>query len=239
MPELPELLHLCSQLQTAIIGKSYENHVVNNVRVVKKEIFIDLDNHTSIKIHLMLTGRLSIYKSNITRHTFSFKKDSSILNIYLNDQRNFAKFDIVKTNITQQISMENILLTNRTKMFHRALRLLPGIGNYLVSEICGELNVYPLTKVENVKLEMSHIIGVINRLIHDITLLGGSHKYTDLYDHNGRYIPKYYKNPDMFVINSGTQRIYTRIKDPTIRKTSSVVTRSKSRGILKPINIKP
>lgn len=215
MPELPELLVLQKQLKRLLVGYKYRRtHTTVTDIVVRGKQLIICTAPYYIYIHLKLTGHLCLQRMSNTRKTLTFIYYSDTINIYVNDNMNLATvrqtMDPPGTAYNISSSMYLDLCQVPNKQIHNALRTIPGIGNYLVSEICGLSRIYPLTLVKNVNVRK--IVNVAKTLIPKITKLGGSIYYTDLYGKPGKYIPHYYKNTDLNVIRHGKQKMYTSMR---------------------------
>lgn len=214
MPELPELTVLKRQLTELLLPCTFNDNDVLFIKVINKELVFGLMNSQAIFIHLKLSGKISLTPSGYVRSSMTFvKKDGQKITIYLSDSRNLCKVRMAE--ITDSINEYNLddiykdLVECQRKQVHIALRSIgAGIGNYLVSEICGKANVHPQAKVKDI--DIRHVANVAQELISHVISLDGSIYYEDIHGVHGGYVPKYYKNKKMHMIKYGAQHLYVR-----------------------------
>ena len=88
--------------------KNIINYKITNLRRIAKYIIIDFDNIKSVIIHLGMSGRLKIVKSNISliKHdhlVFNFEN----IKLIFNDPRRFGFVDIIKSEKISNLSYIN------------------------------------------------------------------------------------------------------------------------------------
>jgi formamidopyrimidine-DNA glycosylase len=216
MPELPELIHLSHQVKRYLHQCYYRDSKVIDVFVLGKELAIILENGKMIKIHLMLKGRLVAEPKSSYLTKIDFTTNSGeIKSLFLIDNMRIAKIthadyhDEVPLNLHDN-TIKDILLSfiNNKRTAASIILKIPGIGAYLLSEILGYSNLYPLEVLQESKVNI--IVTTMRRLIPEIVSKHGKYSYTDLYNNNGSYVPKYYENSSMNKIKYLGKIIYTK-----------------------------
>ena len=173
------------------------NSKISNIRRIAKYIIIDLNNKYSLVIHLGMSGRLKINKTNCIKdkhdHLLIFLNNFIVLT--LNDQRKFGFVDIVKTIILEKKKyMSNIgidalnpkldcqYIYDRIsksevpiKQILLNQKIISGIGNIYASEILFDAKISPLTKGRNLKISnISKLILSIRKILKKAIKFGGS-----------------------------------------------------------------
>lgn len=171
MPELPEVETLCRQLRTRAAGLKIKfltvyDAKINGVEVVRgriiqdirrsgKTILIDLDDATSLAVHLRMTGRL-LWKDNktISPHTrLRISFETAVIDLV--DARRFATVKIVATpqappatdltvHFDEQAFMERQAKRKvNIKVLLMDAKAFSGIGNIYACEILHRARISP------------------------------------------------------------------------------------------------
>jgi formamidopyrimidine-DNA glycosylase len=194
MPELAEVETLCRQLKKLVSGKAirstevFDNKlagvrnlragVVLDVKRVGKKIYIDLESHISIIIHLRMTGRL-LWRQNAVRPEHSrWKMVFEDGNVFLVDPRRFATINIDESNsekITNDLIAgfdRKVFLRNqsRRRVNIKALlmdpRAIAGIGNIYACEILHGSGISPWRKAATLsEKEWKNVFTAANRIL--------------------------------------------------------------------------
>jgi len=176
--------------------KQIINHKIKNIRRISKYIIMDFDNLKSIIIHLGMSGRLKIIKTNffLKKHDhllFEFKN----LKLIFNDPRRFGFIDIAKSDKISNISYlkklgidaldknlsEDYLFKkfNKSQVLIKQLLLnqyiVAGIGNIYASEILYDAKISPLRKGNSLKkYHIGTIVKSIRKILKKAIKYGGS-----------------------------------------------------------------
>lgn len=194
MPELPEVETLCCQLQKIIGGKAIRSTkvfddklagagnlkagIVRDVKRVGKRIHIGLDNHTSIIIHLRMTGRL-LWRQNSTRPEHSrWKMVFKDGNVFLVDPRRFATITI-GVSTSEKITNDLVAGFDHTAFLKQQARrrvniktllmdpkALAGIGNIYACEILYCSGISPYRQASSLSLkEWKRVFATAKRIL--------------------------------------------------------------------------
>jgi len=176
--------------------KNIVNYKIINLRRIAKYIVIDFDNVKSVIIHLGMSGRLKIVKSNvsITKHdhvVLKFKNHKLIFN----DPRRFGFVDIVKSENIANISyikklgidaldkqLSEDYLYNKFKSSQVLIKqlllnqyIVAGIGNIYACEILYDAKISPLRKGRSLKKShIGTILKSIRKIMKKAIKYGGS-----------------------------------------------------------------
>ena len=186
MPELPEVETLCRQLQMRIAGKKISSTEVydaklNNLKNIQgkritavkrkgKTMEINLDDGTSVQIHLRMTGRL-LWQSEKERPKHSrWKMNFEDGAIYLIDPRRFATIKIQKwendkvdNDLLVSFAREDFLAKNggrkgKIKNILMDQKAVAGIGNIYACEILYRCGIHPERTAESLNMKNWQLI---------------------------------------------------------------------------------
>ncbi|NTW26722.1 MAG: DNA-formamidopyrimidine glycosylase [Candidatus Moranbacteria bacterium] len=194
MPELPEVQTVVNDLQiltgdtiigfwsdfekaikTANLKKQIVGEKIKSIQRLSKNIVIELENSTFILLHLKMTGKLILTKSQkLTakifpekhlHHVFYLQKNGQL---NFNDIRKFATLELVDEKRFLEIkktkgldpfakdftlqNFEKIILSKKNKNIKSVLMnqtLIAGIGNIYACEIPYDAKLNPLRKIES------------------------------------------------------------------------------------------
>ena len=176
--------------------KKIINYKIINLRRITKYIIVDFDNSRSVIIHLGMSGRLQIIKTNtlIKKHDHLVFKFNNIKLIY-NDPRRFGFVDIVGSDkinniryikrlgldaLDEQLSVEYLYFKfHKSEVLVKQLLLnqyiVAGIGNIYASEILFDAKISPMIKGKNLnKYQIGTIILSIKKILKKAIKSGGS-----------------------------------------------------------------
>ena len=176
--------------------KKIINYKIINLRRIAKYIIVDFDNSRSIIIHLGMSGRLKIIKTNtlIKKHDHLVFKFNNIKLIY-NDPRRFGFVDIVGSDKINNIGYikklgidaldKNLSEEYLYEKFHKSDVLIKqlllnqyivaGIGNIYACEILYDAKISPLRKGSSLKkYQIGTIIRSIRKILNKAIKYGGS-----------------------------------------------------------------
>ena len=158
--------------------KKIINYKIINLRRIAKYVIIDFENIKSVIIHLGMSGRLKIVKSNdvLKKHDHLVFKFNN-LKLIFNDPRRFGFVDIVNLKKINNISyikrlgidaLDNKLsedylfskFKNSQVLIKQLLLnqyIVAGIGNIYACEILYDAKISPLKKGRSLKLSLIHI----------------------------------------------------------------------------------
>jgi len=184
MPELPEVETIRRQLSSKIIGKKLNGKKIVGLRRRGKVLIVDFSDHSSLIIHLKLTGQLIFngQPSRYTRKVFNFNDGSKLI---FNDARKFGWWRKIKDTkaLEKQFGPEALeisldlfkeLLCRRPNAKIKPLlmdqKFIAGIGNIYSDEILFESKVHPLRQVktwseEEIKRIQQNIKKILNKAI--------------------------------------------------------------------------
>jgi formamidopyrimidine-DNA glycosylase len=176
--------------------KNIINCKITNLRRIAKYIIIDFDNFKSVIIHLGMSGRLKIVKTNVTlnKHDHLVFKFNN-LKLIFNDPRRFGFVDIVSTKKINNISyikrlgidaLDNKLsedyLFNKFKNSQVLIKqlllnqyIVAGIGNIYACEILYDAKISPLRKGSSLKKsQIGTILRSSRKILRKAIKYGGS-----------------------------------------------------------------
>ena len=176
--------------------KNIINYKITNLRRIAKYIIIDFDNFKSVIIHLGMSGRLKIVKTNVTlnKHDHLVFKFNN-LKLIFNDPRRFGFVDISNSKKIRNISyikklgidaLDNKLsedyLFNKFKNSQVLIKqlllnqyIVAGIGNIYASEILYDAKISPFRKGKNLKKsQIGTILKSSRRILRKAIKFGGS-----------------------------------------------------------------
>lgn len=220
MPELPEVETIKRQLSRKIIGKCLGDKKIIDVRRRAKILMIDLNDGSSLAIHLKLTGQLIFNGpvSKFTRHVFKFSDGSQLI---FNDARKFGWWKMVKNTGDLEksfgpeapdvdLAIFKDLLKKRPNARIKPLlmdqKIIAGIGNIYSDEILFASRVHPLRQIktlEDKEIRLMH--SNIKRILKEAIKYGGSsvqyyldacgkkggyEKHHKVYQRDGRKCPR-------------------------------------------------
>jgi formamidopyrimidine-DNA glycosylase len=176
--------------------KNIVNYKIKNLRRIAKYIIIDFENTQSLIIHLGMSGRLKIVKSNLllNKHdhlVFKFEN----LKLIFNDPRRFGFVDITNSDKISNVSyikklgidaldkkLSTDYLYDRFKNSQVLIKqlllnqyIVAGIGNIYACEILYDAKISPLRKGSSLK--RSHIGTILKssrRILRKAIKHGGS-----------------------------------------------------------------
>ncbi|MFH1462720.1 MAG: DNA-formamidopyrimidine glycosylase [bacterium] len=209
MPELPEVETIRRQLVKKIVGKKLNGRKIIGLRRRAKILIIDFADHSSLIIHLKLTGQL-IFNGKPARHTrkvFNFEDGSRLI---FNDVRKFGWWKKVKETKTMEkdfgpealdIGQNTFkeLLSERPNTKIKTLlmdqKFIAGIGNIYSDEILFAAEVRPLRHVKTLtEKEIKGIFKNIKKILRSAIKHHGSSvkHYLDVRGRKGDYV-KYHR----------------------------------------------
>jgi len=177
--------------------KKIVNNKIINLRRIAKYVIIDFNNYHSIIIHLGMSGRLKINKTNKIRNKhehliFKFNNNSKLI---YSDPRKFGFVDLIQSdrisNLTyikklgidaldqklsedylhKKICKSNVLI----KQILLNQYIVAGIGNIYASEILFDAKISPLRKGNNLnKYQIGTIIKSTRKILKKAINSGGS-----------------------------------------------------------------
>ena len=176
--------------------KKIINYKIKRLRRIAKYIIIDFENSVSVIIHLGMSGRLKIVKSDISllKHdhlVFKFEN----LKLIFNDPRRFGFVDIIKSENINNVNYINKLgidaLDNKLSedylyfKFRRSQVLIKqlllnqyivaGIGNIYACEILYDAKISPLRKGNSLKRsQIGTILKSVRKILRKAIKYGGS-----------------------------------------------------------------
>jgi len=223
MPELPEVITIKTDLKKEIKGKilseikitqSYRklnlskdslNQIVKDVFNVGKQIIIEFENYSYISVHLGMTGRLLlnktdkyekaalIFSKNIHLYFSDIRKFGHLKNISKKDlQRDIGKLGI---NVLEPFDNENLItkLQKRKIPIKNALldqKLISGAGNIYATDALYVSKINPLTITSQLSdSEYKVLFSNLEKLLKEGILHRGSsmNRYVDLYGNPGSH----------------------------------------------------
>lgn len=175
MPEAPEINVLVTQLKQILKLPVFRDN---------KSIYIISDNSTII-IHLMLKGFLSLDKTNYSIANIQLNG----ITIFVNDSMKLATVTIVKQQLTpdKRPTFLSFCQNHPNMMIKNALmKYKMGIGKYLLKIIMKEFNCD--VKCKEMSNEMINKVKLYaDDVIKKITSLGGKNTFRDIYGTYGKY----------------------------------------------------
>ena len=176
--------------------KKIINFKIKNLRRIAKYIVIDFDNVKSVIIHLGMSGRLKIVKTNVVlnKHDHLVFKFNN-LKLIFNDPRRFGFVDIVSSEKINNISyikrlgidaLDNKLsedylfskFKNSQVLIKQLLLnqyIVAGIGNIYACEILYDAKISPLRKGSSLKRsQIGTILKSSRRILRKAIKYGGS-----------------------------------------------------------------
>jgi formamidopyrimidine-DNA glycosylase len=223
MPELPEVITIKIDLRKEILGKKLEeikitqiyrkiaftndslNQTVKDVFNIGKQIIIEFDNESYVCVHLGMTGRLLLNKTDKYEKAALIFSDNKA--IYFSDIRKFghikniSKEDLTKytfnlgVNILEPYNKKKLI--NKIKIRKIPIKnalldqsLISGIGNIYATDALYLSKISPTTKaneIEEIKYEVL-IQNIENLLKEGIAHRGSSmNRYVDLHGNPGSH----------------------------------------------------
>ena len=176
--------------------KNIINFKIINLRRIAKYVIIDFDNVKSVIIHLGMSGRLKVVKSNasLDKHDHLVFKFTN-LKLILNDPRRFGFVDVANSERLSKISyikklgidaLDNKLsedyLFNKFKNSQVLIKqlllnqyIVAGIGNIYACEILYDAKISPLRKGSSLKKsQIGTILKSIRKILIKAIKYGGS-----------------------------------------------------------------
>ena len=176
--------------------KNIINYKIINLRRIAKYIVIDFDNVKSVIIHLGMSGRLKIVKTNVVlnKHDHLVFKFNN-LKLILNDPRRFGFVDIVNsekisnTSYIKKLGIDALsdklsedYLFNKFKNSQVLVKqllinqyIVAGIGNIYACEILYDAKISPLRKGSSLKRsQIGTILKSSRRILRKAIKYGGS-----------------------------------------------------------------
>ena len=176
--------------------KKIINYKIKGFRRIAKYVIIDFENLQSVIIHLGMSGRLKIVKSNVSpiKHDhliFKFKN----LKLIFNDPRRFGFVDIVQSEKINNVSYikklgidaldkklsENYLydkFKNSQVLIKQLLLnqyIVAGIGNIYACEILYDAKISPLRRGRSLKMsQIGTILKSSRKILRKAIKYGGS-----------------------------------------------------------------
>lgn len=220
MPELPEVETICRGLAGSLVGRKFarvqqfrdnlrfalpqdfvaklQGRNVIGINRRAKYILINLDNNTTLIIHLGMSGRMVVHdapRNKIDKHDHVIFQTDAGREIVFNDPRRFGMMDIVATGaINEHKSIQNLgleplgddfsgeslrsLLKNRKIPIKLAImnaNLVVGVGNIYACEALFRAKILP-TKPANTltKVECNILAECIKTVLNEAITAGGS-----------------------------------------------------------------
>ena len=220
MPELPEVETICRGLAKTLIGhkfarvqtfrdnlrfpfpkdfcKSLEGHKITAIERRAKYILINLDNGTTLIVHLGMSGRIVVHNNLRNKHDkhdhVIFQTDTG-KEIVFNDPRRFGMMDIANSNETnihkviKDLGLEPLKNSFDGKALHELLKnrkvpvklaimnanLVVGVGNIYACESLFRSHILPARPASSLSLkECDTLASDIKIVLAEAIEAGGS-----------------------------------------------------------------
>jgi formamidopyrimidine-DNA glycosylase len=220
MPELPEVETVCHGLASALIGRKFvsvrnlrenlrfpfpkdfarnlEGRAVKNITRRAKYILINLDNATTLIVHLGMSGRMVAHnclRNQMDKHDHVIFQTDDGKEIVFNDPRRFGMMDIVNSNdvaahkLIKDLGIEPLddafngeylysLLKNRkipVKLAVMNANLVVGVGNIYACESLFRAGILPTCPSNEITITACRkLAGDIKIILLDAIKSGGS-----------------------------------------------------------------
>lgn len=224
MPELPEVETVCRGLESTIKGhkfvrvqnfrdnlrtafpanfaKNLEGRKVTGIARRAKYILINLDNNTTLIVHLGMSGRMVVYphlRNKQEKHDHVIFQDDAGREIVFNDPRRFGMMDIVSTDkIGQHKAIRDLgvepledsfdgkalqaLLKGRkipVKLAIMNANLVVGVGNIYACESLLRSGIAPTREAQSLSLKECNKLAADIKIVLEAAIKAGGSTLKD------------------------------------------------------------